>query len=175
MPDYVLQSTLARLPNSLPDLTAISLKGAYRLSDAGLNMLASAAPSLKSVDIGQCPLLTSEGICSLASSLRLVLRELYIDNSHGIDAMLILPALQMLENLEVLSVAGILTVSDDFVSEFVSTHGSRMKELVLADCKLVSSNNIDVYIFRLLLSVQNFINGVNFLQGVDRFFFASHW
>ncbi|XP_042044047.1 uncharacterized protein LOC121789731 [Salvia splendens] len=144
MPDYVLHSTLARLPNSLPALTAISLKGAYRLSDAGLNMLASAAPSLKSVDISQCPLLTSEGICSLASSLRLVLRELYIDNSHGIDAMLILPALLMLGNLEVLSVAGILTVSDDFVSEFVSTHGSRMKELVLADCKELTDSSLQV-------------------------------
>ncbi|XP_041995888.1 uncharacterized protein LOC121746015 [Salvia splendens] len=41
MPDYILRSTLARLPNSLPALTTISLKGAYRLSDAGLNMLAS--------------------------------------------------------------------------------------------------------------------------------------
>ncbi|KAL1544700.1 hypothetical protein AAHA92_21518 [Salvia divinorum] len=144
MPDYVLHSTLARLPNSLPALTAISLKGAYRISDAGLNMLASAAPSLKSVDISQCPLLTYEGICSLASSLRFVLRELYIDNSHGIDAMLILPALQMIGNLEVLSVAGILTVSDDFVSEFVSTHGSRMKELVLADCIELTDSSLEV-------------------------------
>lgn len=139
MPDYILSSTLARSPNNLPALTAISLKGAYRLSDAGLGLLASAAPSLKSIDISQCSLLTSEGICSVASSLRLVLRELYIDNCHGVDAMLILPALQMLENLEVLSVAGILTVSDDFVSGFVSAHGSKIKELVLADCMLVSA------------------------------------
>lgn len=138
IPDYILSSTLARSPKNLPSLTAISLKGAYRLSDAGLSMLASAAPSLKSIDISQCPLLTSEGICSLASSLRFVLRELYIDNCHGTDAMLILPSLKMLENLEVLSVAGILTVSDDFVDGLVSAHGSRIKELVLADCMLVS-------------------------------------
>lgn len=151
IPDYILCSALARSPNSLPALTTISLKGAYRLSDAGLSMLASAAPSLKSIDISQCPLLTSEGICCLVSPLRLVLRELYIDYCHGIDAMLILPDLQKLESLEVLSVAGIPTVCDDFVSEFVSAHGSRMKELVLADCMLVSDDDIDVYIFRLIL------------------------
>ncbi|KAI3447203.1 hypothetical protein Pfo_003868 [Paulownia fortunei] len=134
MPDYTLYATLARSPNSLPALTTISLKGAYRLSDAGLSMLVSAAPSLKSIDISQCPLLTSEGICCLAISLRLVLRELYLDNCHGVDAMLILPALLKLENLEVLSLAGIQTVCDHFVSEFISVHGCRMKELVLADC-----------------------------------------
>ncbi|KAL0315831.1 UNVERIFIED_CONTAM: hypothetical protein Sradi_5461300 [Sesamum radiatum] len=134
MPDYTLYATLARSPNSLPALTTISLKGAYRLTDAGLSMLVTSAPSLKSVDISQCPLLTSEGICFLANSLSLVLRELYLDNCQGIDAMLILPAMLKLENLEVLSVAGISTVSDYFVSEFSSVHGCRMKELVLADC-----------------------------------------
>lgn len=164
MPDYILNSSLARSSNSLPALTAISLKGAYRLSDAGLSILASAAPCLKSVDVSQCPLLTSEGICSLASSLRSVLRELYIDNSHGIDAMLILPALQRLENLEVLSVAGVLTVCDDFVSEFVSAHGSRMKELVLADCMLVSADDINVYISRLILNVKNLISVLTFSE-----------
>lgn len=144
MPDYILYSALARSPNSLPALTAISLKGAYRLSDAGLSMLTSAAPSLKSIDISQCPLLTAEGICCLASSLRLVLRELYIDNCHGIDAMLILPALEKLENLEVLSVAGILTICDDFVSELVSAHGCRMKELILADCMDLTDSSLEV-------------------------------
>lgn len=154
IPDYTLYSALACSPNSLPALTTVSLKGAYRLSDTGLSMLASAAPSLKSVDISQCPMLTSEGICCLISPLRLILRELYIDYCHGIDAMLILPDLQKLENLEVLSVAGILTVCDDFVSAFVSAHGSRMKELVLSDCMLVSLDDFDVYIFRLVLNIK---------------------
>lgn len=131
-------------------------------------MLASAAPSLKSIDISQCPSLTSEGICCLISPLRLILRELYIDYCHGIDAMLILPDLQKLEKLEVLSVAGIPTVCDDFVSAFASAHGSRMKELVLSDCMLVS-HEFDVYIFRLFFNIQ--ITKLMFwpfiFQGVD--------
>ncbi|KAL7133253.1 hypothetical protein ABFS83_12G128400 [Erythranthe nasuta] len=144
LPDYTLNATLARSTNSLPALTTLSLKGAYRLSDAGLNTLVSAAPSLKSIDISQCPMLTSDGICLLANSLQLVLRELYIDNCHGIDAMSILPALLKLENLEVLSLAGIQTVCDDFVSKFVSIHGCRMKELVLADCIELTDSSIKV-------------------------------
>ncbi|KAL8480036.1 hypothetical protein ACS0TY_026823 [Phlomoides rotata] len=144
MPDCALQAALAHSQNGLPALTTISLKGAYRLSDDGLRMLVSAAPSLKSVDISQCSLLTSEGVCCLASSLRLVLRELYLDYCDGIDAMLILPALQKLENLEVLSVAGIQTVCDDFVCEFLSANGHRMKELVLADCMELTDSSLKV-------------------------------
>lgn len=150
IPDYTLCSTLARSPNNLPALTMISLKGAYRLSDAGLSVLASAAPCLKSIDVSQCPLLTSEGICSLVSPL---LRELYIDNCLGIDAMLILPHLEKLDNLEVLSVAGIPTVCDDFVAAFVSAHAS-IKDLCLADCMFVSDDDIAIYIFSLILSIK---------------------
>ncbi|GER36060.1 F-box/LRR-repeat protein 2 [Striga asiatica] len=144
MPDYNLHATLARSPNWLPALSMISLRGAYRLTDVGLSLLASAAPCLKSIDISQCPLLTSEGICCLLSSLRLVLRELYLDNCHGIDAMLILPALLKLESLEVLSLAGIQTVSDDFVSKFITASGCRMKELVLADCLELTDFSLEV-------------------------------
>ncbi|PIN17004.1 hypothetical protein CDL12_10343 [Handroanthus impetiginosus] len=54
--------------------------------------------------------------------------------------MLILLALLKLENLEVLSLAGIRTVCDEFVSEFISVHGCQMKELVLADFMWVSNH-----------------------------------
>lgn len=139
MPDYALPATFAHSPNSLPALTSVSLKGAYRLSDAGLSSLVSSGPSLKSIDLSQCPLVTSEGICCLSKSLRLVLKELYIDHCQGVDAMVSLPGFLELETLEVLSVAGIHTVCDDFVCEVVSVHGCRMKHLGLADCMCVSS------------------------------------
>ncbi|KAK4756888.1 hypothetical protein SAY87_007015 [Trapa incisa] len=47
--------------------------------------------------------------------------------------MLILPALKRLENLHVFSVAGISSVSDDFVVEFVARLGHNLQELVLSD------------------------------------------
>ncbi|KAL3825373.1 hypothetical protein ACJIZ3_021402 [Penstemon smallii] len=144
MPDFTLSDTLARSPNCLPALTTISLKAAYRLSDAGLKTLVSSAPNLKSVDLSQCSLLTSDGIYSMANSLRLVLRELFLDNCDGVEAMLILPALLMLENLQVLSLAGIQTVSDDFLSKVLSVHGSRMKEIVVGDCIELTDSSLKV-------------------------------
>ncbi|KAF6174851.1 hypothetical protein GIB67_026339 [Kingdonia uniflora] len=134
MPDYILQSTLARSPNSLPALVAISLRGACRITDVGLKALAFSAPALRSVNLGQCSLLSSDGINALADSLGLVLRELYIDDCQSIDAMSILPALKKIQHLEVLSVAGIQTVCDDFVHEYVAECGSSIKELVLGNC-----------------------------------------
>ncbi|CAK9144176.1 unnamed protein product [Ilex paraguariensis] len=144
MPDYILFATLDRLSNSLPVLTTISLKGACRLSDVGLSALVSSAPALRSVNLSQCSLLTLDGINSLANSLGSVLRELYIDDCQSIDAMLILPALSKLEHLEVLSVAGIQTVCDDFVSEFVAVRGQNMKELLLTNCVNLTDTSLKV-------------------------------
>ena len=134
MTDYVLRASFDLLSNGLPALTIVSLKGACRLSDVGLRALVSSAPTLRSINLSQCSLLTSTSIETLAETLGSVLRELYIDDCQGIDAMLILPALLKLECLEALSVAGIQTISDDFIWEFICVHGPMMKELVLADC-----------------------------------------
>ncbi|KAJ4708897.1 F-box/LRR-repeat protein 4-like [Melia azedarach] len=132
--DDVLCDTLARSTHSLPSLATISLAGAYRLTDNGLSILATSAPALQSVNVGGCSLLTSAGITALVSCLESTLRELYTDHCERVDAMVMLPALKELKYLEVLSVAGIDTVSDDFVIEIVKAHGTKLKELVLANC-----------------------------------------
>lgn len=142
--DYVLFGTLGRAPNCLPALTAVSLRAAYRLSDVGLSALVSAAPSLRSINLSQCSLLSSDGIASLAASLGSVLRELYLDDCQGLEAMHILSALLEFEQLEVLSLTGIETVSDDFVSRYVSERGHRIKELVLADCMKLTDSSVRV-------------------------------
>ncbi|CAN4109980.1 unnamed protein product [Withania somnifera] len=134
MPDYILSATLARCPNNLPSLTTLSLKGACRLSDAGLTAIISVAPSLRSMNLSQCSLLTCDGISCLSNSLGSVLRELYLDNCEAIEPMLILPALLKLHNLEVLSVAGIQTVCDAFIKEFVTHRGQSLREIVLNGC-----------------------------------------
>ncbi|CAI9780344.1 unnamed protein product [Fraxinus pennsylvanica] len=110
VPDYAISATLARSLNSLPVLTTVSLKGAYRLSDSGLSALVSSASSITSINLVQCSLLTSDGICALLK----------------------------LENLEVLSLGGIQTVRDKFISVIVSVHGCRIKELCLAGCMQLS-------------------------------------
>ncbi|CAO2173048.1 unnamed protein product [Urochloa humidicola] len=142
MPDYILPTTLAKAPNCMPLLRKISLKGNYRLSDNGLDTLISAAPSLSSLNLCECSLLTSSGVVILADKLHSVLRELYIDDCTNVDAMTILPALQKINHLEVLSMSGIQSVCDKFVNELIPVHGSNMKELAFAGCLKLTSASI---------------------------------
>ncbi|KAI3701378.1 hypothetical protein L6452_26400 [Arctium lappa] len=142
LPDYVLFTTLAHLPSKFSALTIISLKGACRLSDAGLSALVSSAPALRSINLGCCSLLTSVGIIDLADKLGPVLKELYIDECFGIDAIRILPALLKLECLEVLSISRFETVNDSFIRQFVAVRGEKMKEFVLADCTKLTDKSL---------------------------------
>lgn len=122
------------MPRHLPRLTSLSLRGACRLSDEGLHSLVSSAPALQSINLSQCSLLTSTSLYILADSLGSLLRELYLDDCQGIDAAQIEPALTNLEHLEVLSVAGIQTICDDFIKGYIIARGHDLKELVLRDC-----------------------------------------
>ncbi|OMO91768.1 Leucine-rich repeat, cysteine-containing subtype [Corchorus olitorius] len=144
MADYIILSTLARSTNNLPALTSMSLSGAYRLSDAGLNALISSAPALRSINLNECSLLTSCAIDSLAKSLGSVLRELYINDCQCIDAMLILPALKKLEHLEVLAVGGLESVTDGFIKEFIVERGYGIKELIFTGCGKLSDSSFKI-------------------------------
>ncbi|KAJ7979250.1 F-box/LRR-repeat protein 13 [Quillaja saponaria] len=144
IPDYVLLATIAQSSNKLPGLTTLSLTGACRLSDLGLSALVSSAPALRSINLSQCSLLTSVSINILADSLGSILRELYLDDCESIDAMLILPALKKLEHLEVLSVAGLQTVCDQFIREYITARGRSIKELVLTNCVKLTDSSLKV-------------------------------
>ncbi|XP_044959870.1 uncharacterized protein LOC123411020 [Hordeum vulgare subsp. vulgare] len=142
MPDYILPATLAKVPNCMPLLRKISLMGNYRLSDNGLDKLISTAPSLSSLNLSECSLLTSTGIENLANTLQSVLRELYINDCLNVDAMMILPALKKIKHLEVLSMSGIQSVCDKFVNELIPIHGSNIRELAFAGCLKLTSSSI---------------------------------
>lgn len=130
----------------MPALSSLSITGACRLSDSGLKALVSSAPTIRSINLSQCSLLTSTTIQTLANSLGAVLKELYIDDCQRIDIMLALPALKKFEHLEVLSLAGIQSVSDDFIGEFLATRGHTIKELILDDCTYV----LTFFVYRFL-------------------------
>ncbi|XP_004513482.3 DNA repair protein rhp7-like [Cicer arietinum] len=144
LPDYVVVATLAQAPRRLPRLTRLSISGACRLSDVGLRALVSSAPILTSINLSQCSLLTASSIYILAESLKPLLKELYLDHCLGIDAALIVPALIELEHLEVLSVAGLPTVCDTFVKDYIVARGHNMKELTLKDCINLTDASIKV-------------------------------
>ncbi|KAK7291801.1 hypothetical protein RIF29_07236 [Crotalaria pallida] len=134
VPDYALLDTLGQSPGGLPRLISLSLSGACRLSDKGLRVLVSSAPVLRSVNLCQCSLLTSACLNILAESLGSFLKELYLDDCQNIDAAMIVPALKELAHLEVLSLAGVQSVSDEFIKNYIVPCGHSMKELVLKDC-----------------------------------------
>lgn len=139
-----LVKTLARSPNSLPDLAIISLKGACRLTDIALKELLVSAPALQSINLSQCSLLSNTGIDILADSLGAILKELYIDNCQRIDAMLIAPVMKKFKHLEVLSVAGIQTVCDEFLTDIIPVCGRNLKELDLAGCLKLTDISTEV-------------------------------
>ncbi|CAN0839341.1 DNA repair protein rhp7 [Linum grandiflorum] len=144
LPDYVLVSSLAGPAVKFPVLTTVSLKSAYRLSDAGLRSLLSATPGLECLNLSQCSLIAATSIGILADSLGSKLKELYLSDCQSIVAMDMLPALVRLQRLEVLSLSGIETVSDTFIMWFCAERGDAMKELVLSDCVKLTDTSLQV-------------------------------
>ncbi|XP_034689102.1 F-box protein At3g58530-like [Vitis riparia] len=138
-----LLGTIARSSNCLPALATMSLRGACRLLNEGISVLVTSACTLMSLHLGQCSLLTHFAINVVADVLGHILKELFIDDCQNINAMFVLSALKRLECLEVLSVAGIQTVCDDFISEIVTTLGSNMKEAVLANCFKITDDSLE--------------------------------
>jgi len=132
--EYTLLSTLAKSPNCLSRLISLSLTGACRLTDKGLQSLVSAATTLRSINLSECYQLTFASLDVLADSLGSLLKKLYLDDCIRIDVALILSALKRIEHLEVLSLAGLPTVSDKFIKNYIISCGHNIKELVLKDC-----------------------------------------
>ncbi|PIN09223.1 Leucine rich repeat protein [Handroanthus impetiginosus] len=143
--DYAFRNTLSKSSSSFASLAVLSLRGACRLSDTGLKDIVTSAPALRSINVGQCTLLTCDAINFIADVLGSNLRELYIDGCPKINATRILPALKKFKDLEVLSVAGLRTVTDQVVSEMITVFGKSIKELDFANClELTDSSLIEI-------------------------------
>ncbi|KAL1552301.1 hypothetical protein AAHA92_13114 [Salvia divinorum] len=134
MLDIAFKDILNKNHKSFSRLTIMSVRGACRLSDDGLRNLVKSAPLLRSINLGQCTLLTSDSVNCIADLLGSDLRELYIDECNKIDAMKILPAFKKFRYLEVLSVAEIHTINDQFVDGLVTACGRSLKDLDFANC-----------------------------------------
>lgn len=134
---------LNRPLKSFSRLTIVSVRGACRLSDDGLRNLVKSATLLRSINLGQCSLLTSDAVNCIADFLGSDLRELYIDECHKIDAMQILPAFKKFRHLEVLSVAEIHTINDQFVNGLVTACGQSLKELNFANCSRLTDYSLE--------------------------------
>ncbi|XP_076929471.1 DNA repair protein rhp7-like [Bidens hawaiensis] len=109
------------------------------LSDDTLKPLLVSAPLLQSINLSQCTLLTHTAIQIIHQYLKNSLKELYIDECPRIDVSISAFSFITFEHLEVLSVAGIKTVSDGFVRFFTRSCGKKLKGLNLAGCVLLTN------------------------------------
>ncbi|KAL3655799.1 hypothetical protein CASFOL_000195 [Castilleja foliolosa] len=153
MLDCAFKDVLSHSSNNFSSLGIVSLRGACRLSDNGLKALVMSAPLLQSINLGQCSLLTANAVNLIADFLGSNLKELFIDDCQRINPMLVLTAFKKFTCLEVLSVAGIHSITDQIISEMVTVCGRSIKELDLADClkltdhclKIIGSNCTDLH------------------------------
>ncbi|KAL6534057.1 hypothetical protein OROHE_013890 [Orobanche hederae] len=152
MLDFAFRDKICNSSSSFSSLAILSLRGACRLTDSGLKTLITAAPLLRSINLSQCTLLTCNTINFIADFLGSNLRELYIDECHKVNPMPIVTAFNKFKYLEVLSVAGMRSITDQFIAEVLAVCGQSIKELGLADClnltdcclKTIGSNCADL-------------------------------
>lgn len=133
-----LTATIANGPGSLPLLTTVSFRGAYRLTDKGLSAFLYSTLNIAALDLTQCSLLSIAGIKAVAYIIGRKLKSLSLDGCTQLDALELLPILSQMTNLQKLSLSGIGSVKDGLVSELVVVLGSGLEELRLADCRYVS-------------------------------------
>ncbi|XP_047967004.1 F-box/LRR-repeat protein 17-like [Salvia hispanica] len=146
MLDIAFMDILNKSQECFSRLTILSLRGACGLSDDGIRNLVKSAPLLRSINLGQCTLLTSAAVNCIADVLGSQLKELYIDECNKIDAMQILPAFKKFTCLEVLSVAQMRTINDQFVNGLVtaSACGKVLKDLDFSDCNILTDNSLKI-------------------------------
>ena len=68
-------------------------------------------------------------------SLAPVIKELCLESCQQLEAFNIFPALKKMQKLEVLSVAWVAGVTDEFVSELLAYLGCDLKDISLFGCR----------------------------------------
>ena len=63
-----------------------------------------------------------------------IIKELHMESCQRLEAFNIFPALKKMQKLEVLSMAGIASANDEFVSELLAYLGCDLKEISLFGC-----------------------------------------
>lgn len=137
------KSSLGEHPEAavMPLLEAISLSGAYRLTNKGLCALVESSPSLKSLKLESCTRIADGGstcltaLCGVADNLELLsLRLCDMDDNNLFH---VLPKLRNLQHLEL---DGQPFISDALIRE-VAAH-LPLKSLHLAGCQGVTDEGI---------------------------------
>ncbi|MCO5554982.1 hypothetical protein L7F22_008521 [Adiantum nelumboides] len=121
-------------PATVTLLKSISLRGAYRLSDQGLEALLQASPQLVHLDLSNCSFLTNAFMGAVARCVSQTIESLVLDGCSNLNATVLVHEIVQLAKLQKLSLAEVGGVTDEVVTEICVQLGSSLKELALAGC-----------------------------------------
>ncbi|KAI5067561.1 hypothetical protein GOP47_0018089 [Adiantum capillus-veneris] len=131
--EHCLLTTIAS-PATSTLLKSISLRGAYRLSDQGLEALLQASPQLVHLDLSNCSFLTNASMEAVVRCVGQTIESLVLDGCPNLNAMVLVHNIVRLAKLRKLSLAEVGGVTDEVVSELCVQLGLNLKQLVLARC-----------------------------------------
>lgn len=138
MSEQCVLATLASSPERLPMLNSLSVSGAYRLTDKGLEALLRAAPLVTCLDLSNCSFLSEAGIRAVADCSGSTLKTLVLDGCKQLDGAKILSALVRMPQLQKLSLSAVGGINDEVVSELAVQLGPHLQELSLAQCSSIT-------------------------------------
>ncbi|KAH7435493.1 hypothetical protein KP509_06G067100 [Ceratopteris richardii] len=127
---------------SVTSLKSVSLKGAYRLSDKGLEVLLQATPQLVHLDLSSCSFLTNDAVKALAKLVNETLESLVLDGCRNLDATKFVLDIVQLTKLQKLSFSEVRGVTDEVISEICVRLGANLKELILDRCTSLSDSAV---------------------------------
>lgn len=131
--EQCLLATIAK-PRSILPLKSISLCGAYRLTDKGLEALLQASPLVAHLDLSTCAFLTDAALKAVVRCAGDTLESLVLEGCPNINASVLVHDLVMLPKLQKLSLSAVIGVTDEVVIELSAQLGSHLRELSLAHC-----------------------------------------
>lgn len=135
--EQCLVATIAS-PSTVTLLKSISLTGAYRLSDGGLEALLQASPQLVHLDLSTCSFLTNASIKAIACCVGGTLESLVLDGCTNLNAAAFVHDLVRLQKLQKISLAEVSGVTDEVVTEICVQLGLHLREIVLARCNTLT-------------------------------------
>mgnify|MGYP000385540420 FL=1 len=126
-------STICKSAVTYP-LKSVSLRGAYRLTDKGLESLLQSSPNLSHLDLSSCSFLTNMAMKAIVRCTSDTLESLVLDGCANLNAESIVHDLVKLPKLQKLSLSAVGGVTDEIVSELGVQMGGQLRELSLAHC-----------------------------------------
>lgn len=126
-----------------PGLRFLQLRGAYRLSNEGLNAALKGCPRLHSLELLDCTRLTPRAIVNIGRRIGATLHTLTLDGSVNLVDVGLVTVLLQLTALEHLSLRNLPKLTDAHVKDICAGCGGKLRTLRLTNCPLLTDHTLD--------------------------------